>query len=141
MPNLSALTNLRLPIGGRRGADVVGLDIQPGYVAAVQAHVNGGIVVEQAAGAPLPPDAVREGEVLDEQVLGDALRELFEDGRLAKRVRVGLANQRTVLRTLELPPVTDRKELGAAVRFQAADQVPMPLASAVLDFHSLGIFE
>jgi type IV pilus assembly protein PilM len=141
MPNLSALTNLHLPIGGNRGADIVGLDIQPGYVAAVKAHVNGGIVVEQAAGAPLPPDTVREGEVYDEGALGEALQELFKDGRLGKRVRVGLANQRTVLRMLELPPVTDRKELAAAVRFQAEDQVPMPLASAVLDFHSLGVFD
>jgi type IV pilus assembly protein PilM len=141
MPNLSALTNFRLPLGGRRGPDVVGLDIQPGYVAAVQAHVNGGIVVEHAAGAPLPPDAVREGEVLDERALGEALKELFQDAALGKRVRVGLANQRTVLRTLELPPVTDRKELAAAVRFQAEDQVPMPLAGAVLDFHSLGVFD
>jgi type IV pilus assembly protein PilM len=142
MPALSSLIpNVRLPLGGRRGADIVGLDIQPGYVAAVQAHVNGGIVVEQAAGAALPPDTVREGEVLDERALGEALGELFKDGRLGKRVRVGLANQRTVLRTLELPPVTDRKELAAAVRFQAEDQVPMPLAGAVLDFHSLGVHE
>ncbi len=141
MPKLSALTNLRLPIGGRHSADIVGLDIQPGYVAAVKAHVNGGIVVEQAAGAPLPPDTVREGEVYDEAALGESLQELFKDGRLGKRVRVGLANQRTVLRMLELPPVTDRKELAAAVRFQAEDQVPMPLASAVLDFHSLGVFD
>ncbi len=42
-------------------------------------------------------------------------------------MRIGVANQRTVLRTLELPPVTDRKELAAAVRFQAQEQVPMPL--------------
>ena len=132
--------NLRLP-GGHRGRSLVGLDIQPGYIAAVQAHVNGGITVEHAAGAPLAPDALREGEVLDERTLSEALRELFSDGRLGKRVRIGLANQRTVLRTLELPPVIDRKELAAAVRFQAEDQVPMPLASAVLDFHSLGVFE
>ena len=79
--------------------------------------------------------------MLDERTLSEALRELFSDGRLGKRVRIGLANQRTVLRTLELPPVTDRKELAAAVRFQAEDQVPMPLASAVLDFHSLGVFD
>jgi type IV pilus assembly protein PilM len=137
------LPSLTLPRGGRsrRGANVVGLDIQPGYVTAVQAHVNGGIVVQHAAGAPLPPDAVREGEVLDERTLADALRELFADGRLGKRVRIGLANQRTVLRILELPPVTDRKDLAAAVRFQAEDQVPMPLAGAVLDFHSLGVFD
>jgi type IV pilus assembly protein PilM len=143
MPSFSApKPNLNLNVSlGRKGGTVVGLDVQPGYVAAVQAHVNGGIVVERAAGAPLAPDIMREGEVLDERELGLALRALFEDGRLGKRVRVGLANQRTVLRTLELPPVTDRKELGAAVRFQAEDQVPMPLASAVLDYHSLGVFD
>jgi type IV pilus assembly protein PilM len=45
------------------------------------------------------------------------------------------------LRTLELPPVTDRKELDAAVRFLAEDQVPMPLSNAVLDFHSLGVHD
>src|SRR5579863_5784326 len=121
MPSLSALKpNLNLNLSlGRGGGNIVGLDIQPGYIAAVQAHVNGGIVVERAVGAPLPPDIVREGEVLDERELAEALRELFREAGLGKRVRVGLANQRTVLRTLDLPPVTDRKELAAAVRFQA----------------------
>jgi type IV pilus assembly protein PilM len=56
-------------------------------------------------------------------------------------VRLGVANQRTVLRILELPPVTDRKELAAAVSFQAQDQVPMPLSNAVLDFHPLGVID
>jgi type IV pilus assembly protein PilM len=122
----------------RGGADLVGLDIQPGYVAAVQAHVNGSIVLRHAAGAPLAPDTIREGEVLDEGLLSETLREVFRDDRLGKRVRIGVANQRTVLRVLELPPVTDRKELAAAVRFQAEDQIPMPLSNAVLDFQSLG---
>ena len=133
--------NFNLKLGRRGGADIVGLDIQPGHVAAVQARVNGSIVVKHAAGAPLPADIVREGEVLDEGVLAETLRELFKDGGLSRRVRLGVANQRTVLRTLELPPITDRKELAAAVRFQAQDQVPMPLSNAVLDFHPLGIFD
>ena len=131
--------NLKLPRRG--GADVVGLDIQPGHVAAVQAHVNGTIAVRHAAEAALPADIVREGEVLDEGVLAQTLRELFKDGGLSQRVRLGVANQRTVLRTLDLPPVDDRKEIEAAVRFQAQDQVPMPLSNAVLDFHALGIVE
>jgi type IV pilus assembly protein PilM len=66
---------------------------------------------------------------------------MFREARMDKRVRVGVANQRTVLRTLELPPLTDRKELATAVRFQAEDQVPMPLESAVLDFHALGVID
>jgi type IV pilus assembly protein PilM len=135
--------NLRLKRGtrSRGGATLVGLDIQPGYVSAVQARVNGSILVQRAAGAPLPPDTVREGEVLDGAALSETLREMFQDSRLDKRVRVGVANQRTVLRTLELPPLTDRKELATAVRFQAEDQVPMPLDNAVLDFHPLGIVD
>jgi type IV pilus assembly protein PilM len=93
------------------------------------------------AAAPLPGDTVREGDVVDQAVLSQSLRELFDGAHLSKRVRVGVANQRTVMRTLELPPLTDAKELAAAVRFSAQDQVPMPLANAVLDFHPLGVVE
>jgi type IV pilus assembly protein PilM len=132
---------LNFNIGRRGGGEVVGLDIQPGFVAAVQAHVNGSVVAERAAALPLAADTVRDGEVADESALSDVLRELFARSGLSKRVRVGVANQRTVLRTLELPPLTDHKELAAAVRFQAQEQVPMPLSNAVLDFHPLGIID
>jgi type IV pilus assembly protein PilM len=132
----------KLPSFGRRsGADVTGLDIQPGFVAAVHARVNGSIVAERAASIALGADTIRDGEVMDELALTEALRELFASSGLGKRVRIGVANQRTVLRTLELPPVTDAKELAAAVGFQAQDQVPMPLNNAVLDFHPLGIID
>ncbi len=144
LPNLS----LKVPglarslgLGPRSTRDVVGLDIQPGFAVAVQASVNGSIHAERAACLPLAADTVRAGEVTDQDALSEVLRELFAGRRLGKRVRVGVANQRTVMRTLELPPVSDRKELAAAVRFQAQDQVPMPLTNAVLDFHPLGIVE
>ncbi len=137
------LPQLKLPfkLGGRASQNLVGLDIQPGFVAAVQARVNGSILAERAATLALPADSVRDGEVLDESALSETLRELFGDSGLSKRVRVGVANQRTVLRTLELPPVTDPKELAAAVNFQAQDQVPMPLNNAVMDFHPLGVVD
>ena len=140
LPNLS----LKLPglgLGSRKGPAVVGLDIQPGFAVAVQASVNGSIHAQRAACLPLAADTVAAGEVMDQEALSEVLRELFAATRLSKRVRVGVANQRTVMRTLELPPVSDRKELAAAVRFQAQDQVPMPLNNAVLDFHALGVVE
>lgn len=145
MPSLSlpklARPSFNVSLGRRSGANVVGLDIQPGHITAVQAHVNGAVVAERAAAMELPADIVREGEVLDAQALGEALRELFAGSGLNRRVRVGVANQRTVLRTLDLPPITDRKELDAAVRFEAQEQVPMPLANASLDFHALGVHD
>ena len=134
-------SGLSLNLGKRSPENLIGLDIQPGFVAAVQARVNGSIVAERAASLALPADCVRDGEVMDEDALSETLRELFVESGLSKRVRVGVANQRTVLRTLELPPVTDQKELAAAVNFQAQDQVPMPLNNAVMDFHPLGIVD
>jgi type IV pilus assembly protein PilM len=137
----SRLPQISFKLPGRPAGDVVGLDIQPGFVAAVQARANGSLVAERVAAVPLPADTMRDGEVLDEAGLTEALRELFSSSGLARRVRVGVANQRTVLRTLELPPVTDRSELAAAVNFMAQEQVPMPLNNAVLDFHPLGVVD
>ena len=119
---------------------VVGLDIEPGYVAAVQAS-TGRVAVERAAYAPLAPGVVRDGEVVDVETLAGVLRDLFAKHKLGKRVRIGVANQRIVMRTIDLPPLTDAKQLASAVRFQAQDYVPMPLEQAVLEHHSLGIVE
>src|SRR6059058_6079853 len=138
---MSPSLNAKIKIGRRSGSDVVGLDIQPGLITAAQVRVNGAILAERAAAAELSADAMREGDVADPAAVTQALRELFASSRLGKRVRIGVANQRTVMRTLELPPVTDAKELAAAVQFQAQDQIPMPLASAVMDFHALGVVD
>jgi type IV pilus assembly protein PilM len=143
LPSKLPAMNLKggLNLGHRSSSSLVGLDIQPGFVAAVGARVNGSILAEHAASLPLPADAVRDGEVMDPDALSDVLRELFGKSGFSKHVRIGIANQRTVLRLLELPPVTDEKELAAAVTFQAQDQVPMPLNNAVLDFHPLGVID
>jgi type IV pilus assembly protein PilM len=119
---------------------VVGLDIQPGYVAAVETR-SGQVAVERAATVQLAPGVVRDGEVVDVEMLVDALRTLFASNKLGKRVRIGVANQRIVMRTVDLPPLTGGKEISSAVRFQAQEHIPMPLEQAVLEHHSLGIVE
>ncbi len=125
----------------RRGSTghLIGLDIEPGQIVAVRAHVNGEVVVERAVGAPLAAGVIRDGEVNDPEALSDALRTLFAQSKLDRRVRIGIANQRIVMRRIDLPPIKDPKEIANAVRFQAADEIPMPLDSVVLDYHSLGI--
>lgn len=121
---------------------VVGLDIEPGLVAAVQVRAGAdGLAVERAATAPLAPGVLRDGEVADGTALAEALRELFGGSGLGKRVRLGVANQRIVVRTIDLPPLTDAKEIAAAVRFHAQDHIPMPLEQAVLEHSSLGVVD
>jgi type IV pilus assembly protein PilM len=52
-----------------------------------------------------------------------------------------VANQRIVVRTIDVPNLAEPKELAAAVRFQAQEHIPMPLDLAVLDFQPLGLVE
>ena len=125
---------------GPASKTVIGLDIEPGYVAAVQAS-PGRVAVERAAYAPLAPGVVRDGEVVDVDTLAGVLRDLFAEHKLGKRVRLGVANQRIVMRTVDLPPLIDPKEIASAVRFQAQDHIPMPLEQAVLEHQTLGPVE
>jgi type IV pilus assembly protein PilM len=124
----------------KRTKQLVGLDIDPAGVAVAQVAVNGHVEIQQAAFAELESGVVRDGEVNDVEALTETLKALWREHKsLDKRVRVGVANQKIVVRLIELPPLEDRKELEAALRFQAQDQIPMPLDNAVLDFHTLGI--
>ena len=139
---LERLPTRRVPRGARRGQrTLVGLEIEPGQLVAVKSRINGHVVIERAVGTPIAPNIVRDGEVTDIDALTAALSELFAGSGLDRRVRIGIANQRIVMRQIELPPILDPKELDSAVRFQAQDEIPMPIESVVLDYHALGIVE
>ena len=45
------------------------------------------------------------------------------------------------MRTIDLPPLSDEKQIASAVRFQAQDHIPMPLEQAVLEHQTLGLVE
>ncbi len=123
----------------KAGKSVVGLDLDPAHVAAAEVHVNGAVAVTRGAVAALPSGVLREGEVSDGPALTAALKELWSANDLPKSVRLGIANQRIVVRTLDLPALDDAKALDAAVRVEAPDHIPMPIDEAVLDFQPLGI--
>jgi type IV pilus assembly protein PilM len=117
---------------------VVGLDIEAGSIAATEVAINGSAQVTASAIGSLDPGAFHEGEVLDPGRLASALKSLFAEHKLSKRVRLGIGNQRLVVRTMRLPAIESPKEMEAAVRFQAQEQMPMPLDQAVLEYQVVG---
>lgn len=117
---------------------VVGLDIEAGSIAATEVAANGSVQITSSAIGALEPGAFHEGEVLDPERLSSALKSFFAEHKLSKRVRLGIGNQRLVVRTMRLPVIEDPKEMEAAVRFQAQEQMPMPLDQAVLEHQVVG---
>ena len=122
----------------QRSNTVVGLDLDPSHIAAAEVAVNGSITVTRGAVAELRPGILRDGEVTDAPALAEALKAFFAEHDLPKRVRLGVANQRIVVRSIDLPPLEDEKALAAAVRAEAPDHIPMPMDEAILDYVPLG---
>ncbi len=82
----------------------------------------------------LPEGIVFEGEVLDPDGLAAELKSFVKEGRFKGRlVRLGVGNQKVIVRTIEVPEM-DEEELRGAIEFQAQDYIPMPIEEVVLDF-------
>lgn len=122
---------MQLNLRKTNGSSSVGLDIDGGFLAA--AEVSNG-VVSRVASAEMAPGVTRDGEIADPGALSEELKEFFRRESLPHSVRLGVANQQIVVRQIEIPPIENAVERDAAVRFQAADAVPMPLDDAILDY-------
>ncbi len=118
---------------------VVGLKLGASRLNAACVSVNGSAEVVQLAGAPLPSGVIAGGEVREVEALAEALKEFFSRNKLPKRnVRIGLANNRVGVRTIDVGGIDDPKQLANAVRFRAQEALPIPIDEAVLDFQVLG---
>jgi len=117
---------------------VVGLKIGASALAAARVSTNGAVEVEQLAREPLPAGVVSAGEVRDVPALASALKAFFKKHKLPRRgVRVGIANNRIGVRTIELSGIDDPRQLTNAIRFRAQEVLPVPIEEAVLDYQLL----
>ena len=129
--------------GGFGGSKMspVGLDLGRSSITAVRLrHQTGGSELLQVSLDTLPEGLIQEGEVRDVEALAYAIKEFWKTHKIkGKKVTLGLANQKVVVRTLEFP-LLEEKELRSAIEFQAQDYIPIPVEEAVFDFHVLGRF-
>jgi type IV pilus assembly protein PilM len=117
---------------------IVGLKIGASQLSAACLEVNGSAKLLQVAREPIPRGIVLGGEVRDIVALANELRAFFKKHKLPKRaVRVGIANNRIGVRTIELTGIEDPRQLANAVRFRAQEALPIPVDQAVLDFQVL----
>jgi type IV pilus assembly protein PilM len=119
----------------KKTVTVVGVDLDSDSIAAVEPRPGDS---PRTAVQRLSEGAFGGGKITDADAIGDSLRELFGAHKLSKQVRLAVASQGVAFRTLRLPLIEDPDQLRSAVRFQAQEQIPMPLDSAVLDHQVIG---
>lgn len=120
------------------GKTAIGLDIGTSVVRAVElSYGRAGITLERFGQVVLPEGAIKDGEVVDVEATASCLRQLWSHtGFSHKRVVIGVANQRVIVRQLDLPWM-EREELRASLAFHVQDFLPIDASQAVLDFFPL----
>ena len=121
-----------------RAKRVVGLKIGASQIAAATVVNNGHPELVELVRTDLEPGVVIGGEVRDPERLGAALTDFFKKNNLPKKnVRLGISTNRVGVRTFDLPPIDDRRQLDNAIRFRAQEVLPVPIHDAVLDYRVL----
>lgn len=116
----------------------IGLDIGTSVVRAAELSFGrGGSTLDRFGQVALPDGAVRDGEVVDEDAVTVALKHLWSaTGFTHKRVILGVANQRVIVRQMDLPWM-EQAELRRSLAFHVADFLPIAVEQSVLDFFPL----
>ncbi len=116
----------------------IGLDIGTSVVRAAELSFGrAGITLERFGQVVLPEGAVRDGEVVDPEPVVEIIKDLWKaTGFSHKKVVMGVANQRVIVRQLELPWMS-QSELRDSLAFHVQDFLPIPVDAAVLDFFPL----
>lgn len=127
-------------------AGVIGLDIGTSCVRAAEVVMAGRGASAQPTlmrygEVPLPPGAVRDGEVEDTGTVSAALRRLWSESKFTSRdVNIGVGNQRVVVRELDLPWMP-LPQLRGSLAFQVQDLLPMSTDEALMDYYPTGEME
>lgn len=123
-----------------RGAQPVGLDIGTNTLRAVQIAVGRTPTLTKYGSIGVPGGAVVDGEVIDVEATSQALTRLWRHEAFStKRIVLGVANQKVVVRLIELPYM-EGEELKGAIRYQAQDFIPIPVEEAIVDYQVLREF-
>lgn len=123
-------------------APAVGLDIGTSAVRAAQiATGRGRAALTRFGQVALPQGAVVDGEIRDPGPVSEAIAQLWKRAKLSsKKAVIGVANQRVVVRQVELPYL-EEKDFRSSLKFQVADHIPMSVDDAELGYEILSDFE
>ncbi len=119
----------------RTPAVAVGLDISTSSIKVAELQITRGEPVLSNLGmVNIPEGVIKDGEIEDPVTLGGMLKELWSrTGIKHKKVILGVANQKVIVRPIEIPYM-EAEELESALRFQVQEFIPIPVEDAILDF-------
>src|SRR4051812_49308811 len=102
----------------------VGLDIGSSSVKLVYLkETKRGFALEAFNVAPLPPEAIVDGALMNSSAIVDAIKELFGQAKLkVKNVAIGISGHSVIIKKISLPRMT-QEELEESIQWEAEQYI------------------
>ncbi|MCL2822959.1 MAG: pilus assembly protein PilM [Polyangiaceae bacterium] len=120
------------------GKNLVGVDIGSSSIKVCELREGRkGYTLHTVAYAPLPPQTIVDGHVMNSGVVTDALMRLFSTHKIKQRdVAVGVSGQAVIIRKITMPMMTP-DELDEQIQWEAEQHIPFDIKDVQIDFQVL----
>lgn len=123
-----------------RDKTAVGLDIGASSVKVVELEQGeNGLRILHAGEKPLEPEAIVDGEIMDRQLVVQAVRELFESQEITRRRVVAGVHGRGVIVKKIVMDRMPQQEAAEAIYWEAEQHVPYDINDIALDYEVLDV--
>lgn len=124
---------------GSQKKDIIGVDIGSSSVKLVQLRESKGVYHLSSVGiAPLPPEAIVDGAIMDSSTVVEVIDELVKSLKLkVKNVATSISGHSVIIRKIKLPIMTE-EEMEASIQWEAEQYIPFEISEVNLDFQILG---
>ncbi|HEX9305913.1 MAG TPA: type IV pilus assembly protein PilM [Anaeromyxobacter sp.] len=117
-----------------KGKTAVGLDIGSSSVKLVQLkEKKGGYQLLAFGSAPLPPEAIVDGALMNSAAIVQAIQELFARHKVkARDVAIGVRGHSVIIKKISLPRMT-QEELDESIQWEAEQYIPFDVKDVNID--------
>jgi type IV pilus assembly protein PilM len=112
----------------------VGLDIGSSSVKLVQLkEKRGGYALEAFGSAPLPPEAIVDGALMNSSAIVSAIQDLVAQQKLkAREVAIGVRGHSVIIKKISMPRMS-QEELDESIQWEAEQYIPFDVKDVNID--------
>lgn len=120
------------------GKNLVGVDIGSSSIKVCELKEGRkGRTLSKVAYAPIPPQTIVDGHVMNTGVVTETLLKLFSEAKISQRnVALGVSGQSVIIRKITVPMMTSA-ELDEQIQWEAEQHIPFDIKDVQIDYQVL----
>ncbi len=120
------------------GKNLVGVDIGTSAIKICQLkETRKGLTLQKLGVAPLPPQTIVDGQVMDASSVVEGLQRVFHDSKIRqKECAISVSGQSVIIRKITVPMMTPA-ELDEQIHWEAEQHIPFDIKDVQVDYQVL----